>query len=374
MNHGNDVMKLLLKIMICVLPLVSLADEGGVSPAKLLEDYPLADRVWLGSFGGEVEVDPKSDLAALRNGEMQWLFADGAEVKEGDVVGLSAAGKIRQSADKLALEESSLTVKLRNLRWAHDEKSAGLERQMREIEARVGKLSLTPKERRLLGDGLARRLTEERLKLEADLAAMRQRLDPAFRSEELRVEQEQLRIEVERIRAEHEELVQSMEIRAPHDGFLRILKTGMVRANDPVGYVQLRGRASVAVQLFDPDIRSEPPETIVITVHSPAGEMFSGVFSGIDRPSVLRSGPMIYHFTLSSNGTSSPGEDLSGERMVTIYKLLGRKARIIPKTQFLFSHPEDIRRLGWAGFFRGIWPDARIIHIGPRSVALVGTE
>lgn len=354
-------------------PLSRAAGPAGIE-VKPLETYALADRVWLGTFGGEVEVNPRSDLAAIRTGELEWRFADGDEVKEGDVVGLSAAGKIRQSTEQLALEESSLAVKLRNLAWAHDEKSANLERQIGEFEGRIAKLALTPKERRLLGDDLSRRLADERRKLEGQLLAMREKLDPDFRAEELRVEQEQLRLEVERARAEHEELIQSMEILAPHDGVLRILKTGQVRGNEVVGTVERRGRASVAMQLFDPEIRSELPESLAIAVSGPTGEMFPGSFSKIERPPGARLGPMIYHFTLGGNGEAPPREDLSGERMVTLYKLLGRKARIVPKADFLFSHPAEIQRLGWAGFLRGIWPDARIIHIGPRSVALIERE
>lgn len=350
------------------------AEPPSSSEVKPLDRYPLADRVWLGSYGGEVEVNPRSELTAVRTGDVEWRISDGETVKEGDAVAVSAAGRVRQSAAQLALDESALAVKLRTAGWAHDEKVANLERQTSELEGRIAKLALTPKEARLLGDDLARRLAEERLKLGKQLAAMREKLDPELLAEELRIEQEQLRQEVARAKMEHEELVQSMEVLAPHDGVLGILKTGDVRAGDVIGTVERRGKASVVLQLLDPEIRSEEPESLVIAVSGPTGERFPGSFANAERLPGSRIGPVVYRFTLANDGDAPPANDLSGERMVTVYKLLGRKARIIPKTDFLFSHPEEINRLGWAGFLREIWPEARIIHIGPRSVALIEGE
>ena len=88
----------------------------------------------------------------------------------------------------------------------------------------------------------------------------------------------------------------------------------------------------------------------------------------------VRLGPMIYHFKLDPKPDAPFSPDLSGERMVTLYKLLGKEVRIVPKADFLFSNAQEIQRLGWAGFLRGIWPGSRIVHIGPRSVALVEHE
>ncbi len=354
-------------------PLAAVAEAPAIA-VKPLASYPLLDRVWLGAFGGEVQVNPRAELTAVRSGEIQWRFDDGDEVKAGVAVALAAAENVRQAAAQLALDESALAVKLRNAEWAHAEQTIGQQRQMEELQARVAKLVLTPKERKLLGADLALRLAEERRKLEGQLAALRDKNDPQFRAEELRIEQEQLRQDLERARTEHLELVRAAEIPAPHDGLLRILKTGQVRANDIIGTVERRGKATVTVQVVDPEIRAEKPESLAIAVASPTGELLPGSFSHLERLPGTRLGPVGYHFTLDATGQATAADELSGERMVTLYKLLGRQARVIPKVEFLFAHPAEIQRLGWAGFLRGIWPQARIIHIGPRSVALIEQE
>lgn len=368
--RGIDVMKRILMMILCCAGGASVRAEIPPVEPKPLASFPLSDRVWLGAFGGEVEVNPRSELLASRAGEIEWLEADGVEVKEGAAVALVGAQQIRQSADQLALDEAALPLKLKAAEWSHGDKVAGLERQMEELEGRIAKLSLSPKERKLLGEDLARRLAAERLKLEGNLVTMREKLDPVFLAEDLGVEQRQLQQDFERARTEHADLIRSLEIPAPHDGVLHILKSGDVRSNELIGSVERRGKASVTLQLFDPELRSEEPETLAITVASPTGEMLPGSFSKVERVPGARLGPAIYHFTLDENPDAPLREEISGERMVTIYKLIGTKARIIPKAGFLFSHPAEIQKKGWAGFLSGVWPDARIIYVGPRAIAL----
>jgi hypothetical protein len=341
---------------------------------KPLKAYPLSDRMWLGTFGGEVEVNPKVDLPAIRAGEIEWKFNEGAAVTEGSAVAWAGAEQIRQSANQRVLDASALVVKLKTAKWTHDEKTAGLERQVEEMKGRMAKLSLTPKERELLGPDLAKRLIKERQKLEEQLAGLREKLAPEFRAEELRIEQEQLRQDDQRAQVEHLGLVQTSEVIAPQDGIVHILKTGMVRANDIVGTIESRGKAKVTLQVLDPEVRSEPPDSLAIDVSGPRGEMIPGSFSTIERMPSNRFGPAVYKFTLDAGQNAPLTDELTGERMVTLYKKLGRQARMVTKADFLFSHADEIHKLGWAGFFLQIWPNARIFHVGPRSVALIENE
>ena len=364
-----------------VFTIIILGAWAGLSHAEVvaatnkpLKAYPLSDRMWLGTFGGEVEVNPKVDLPAIRAGEIEWKLNDGATVTERTPVAWAGAEQIRQSANQRALDGSALVVKLKMAKWNHDEKTAGLERQVEEMKGRIAKLSLTPKERELLGSDLAKRLLKERQKLEEQLAGLHEKLAPEFRAEELRLEQEQLRQDDQRAQVEHLGLIQTSEVLAPQDGIVHVLKTGMVRANDIVGTIENRGMAKVTLQVLDPEIRSEPPDSLAIDVSGPRGEMIQGSFSTIERRPSNRLGPAVYKFALDAGQRVPLTDELTGERMVTLYKKLGRQARMVTKADFLFSHADEIHKLGWAGFFRQIWPNARIFHVGPRSVALIENE
>lgn len=367
-------MKGLLLLALFSWPVFSSAAEPAAAAAKPLESYSLADRLWLGSFGGDVAVNPSMDVLATRSGEIKWEVEEGAEVKEGAVVALSGAIQIRQSAGQLGLDEDAVAMKLKTAEWQHWEESVGLDRQVDELELRISKLSLSPKERELLGDELAQRLVEEARELKKELKTLNEKLDPKFRAGELDLELRQIQQDIEKARADHEDLVHSMEILSPNDGVLHILKSGYVRANNIIATVERRGHAVVSMQLLDPEVRSESPELLAISISGPTGELISGTFSHIDRMTNVRLGPTIYHFKLDQKPDAPFSPDLSGERMITLYKLLNKEVRIVPKADFLFTHPQEIQRLGWAGFLRGVWPAARIVHIGPRSIALAERE
>ena len=216
-------------------------------PPKPLDSYPLADRVWLGKFGGEVAVNPATELLASRAGEIKWEVEEGAEVKEGSVVALSGALQIRQSADQLALDEDAVPLKLKTVEWQHREKRVGLERQVEELELRIAKLSISPKERELLGGELAQRLAAEAKELKMEFKTLDEKLDPEFRAMELGLEQRQIQQDIEKARADHLDLVHSMEILSPNDGIIHLLKSGYVRASDVIATVERRGHAAVTL-------------------------------------------------------------------------------------------------------------------------------
>jgi hypothetical protein len=367
-------MKRLLLLTFLSLSVLSLAAEPSPTVVKPLDSYPLADRLWLGSFGGDVAVNPTMDVLATRSGEIKWEVEDGAEVKEGAVVAYSGAVQIKQSVGQLILDEDAVAVKLKAAEWQHLEKSVGLERQVDELELRISKLSLTPKEKELLGREIGQRLAEEVLEIKRELKTLNEKLIPEFRANELDIEQRQIQQDIEKARAVHEDLVHSMEILSPNVGIIHILKAGYVRASDIIGTVERRGHAVASIQLLDPELRSEAPESLAMSVSSPKGDLVSGTFSHIDRIAKARLGPTVYHFKLDQNPEIPFTSDLSGERMITLYKLLDEEVRIVPKADFIFAYPQQIQRLGWAGFLKTIWPSARIVHIGPRSIALVVKE
>ncbi len=348
------------------------ATRGGENErVRPLDDYPSSDRVWLGSFGAEVEVDPATDLVAARAGDLRWLVEDGERVVGGEAVALMGDRQIRQSASQLEIEKARLPIRRRSAINNHRERKAGIRRQIEELHSRLAQSDLAEAERELIGDALAARLDEERKRLESQIEDLREQLEPDWMEEELRLELEQIDHDLERNRLDHEELVRSMEIIAEHDGLLEIAKEGYVRTSDVVGHVRRTGHAVASVQLADPDVRSERPEKLGVLVTGPDGRRFEGTFTRLQRGPGGRFASTTYYFDLetAADGAAPPPE-LSGERMATIHRFLPEPARIIRKSPLLFAHAAEINRLGWAGFVNETWPDAEVVFIGPQSIAL----
>lgn len=364
--HGSDFMKWF-SIMIGAHLALVLTSAGTSAD---LSSYPIANQIWIGAFGGEVEVNPESDLMSSRFGEIHWLAQDGALVAEDDVIAYCGYAKIRLSEAQLELAQKDLDLKLKASRWAHAEKALSLERELADLEGQYERLELAPAERKLVGAKLAERIEQRREKLRGQMAGIRAKLEPSHREAELFVEQNQLQQEIERKRQEHKELLHSQAVIAPHEGVVHQLRSGEVRSGVLMGKLELRGRAIAKLRLLDPEVLSLPPESLAISIMDEKGGQINGRFKKIDRPIALDMGPKVYHFELSGTDESRLVKELTGERIVTVFRILDRPARIVGKSKFLFANPEKIQSMGWRPFIKSIWPKAEILYIGPSAIAI----
>jgi hypothetical protein len=369
-KHGNNLRLAVVAFAACAC-FSHLASGGEEAAKRPLDSYPLSDRVWLGSFGADVEVDPAVELTPSRSGDLHWLLEDGERIAEGGAVALMGYQQIRNSAAQLEIDKARLPIRRRTAIASNREKKAGIQRQIDELHSRLAKTDLTPAEREIIGENLARRVEVERKQIESQIGNLGEQLTPEWIDEELRLELEQLEHDLVRSQLEHDELVRSMEIIAENDGILEIEKSGYVRPPEVVGHIRRTGHAVVAVPIADPDVRAEVPENLVITVSGPDGSRYDGVFTGLERGPGGRFATTTYFFDLRPGADGAvPPPELSGERMATIHRLLPEQARIVTKSPLLFSHAVEINQLGWAGFLNKTWPEARVVFIGPQSIAL----
>lgn len=366
-------MKLITSIL-SFLTIAAAAQPVAVPSLKPLESYPSREIVWLGSFAGNVAVNPLTELTATRPGEIEWKLTDGTKVEKGASLAVCGGAQIAQSERQLALDEASLPLKLQEAQRSHDEKTDAKERQLDEMQNALQRLDLSKKEIEVLGPELAKRVTLEKQELTSEITEFKQSLNPQSAAEELRIAQEQLRLDLEKSRLEQLETIRSFEILAPHAGILRIDLTGYIRGSDIVGTVENSGVASVTLQIADPEVLNEAPELLQVSVNDPRGKTHIGNFSHIEKGSTIRMGFVIYHFTLVPEPDAAIPADMTGERLITLSRKLGRTAYIVSKTDFLFQNSEEVQRLGWSAFITQRWPGTKIFLIGPRSLAITRDE
>lgn len=336
-----------------------------------LDSYPKADKIWLGAFGGEVEVNPKTELLNLRFGKLHWLVQDGGEVKEGDVIAYSAYDNIQHSKSQLDLLEAEHEMRLRTAVWDHLEEATGLEKKAAALQSDIAKFTFSDSEKKLAGADLSARVENHRKQLEEQLDALKEQLDPEHRAGKLRVARQKIINELERSRIDHRELLDNHAVYAAHDGVVHHEKEGEVRQGLVIGQLERRGRAVVTIKVIDPAVISHDPELLSVSVLDRKGRSFKGEFLEVERLPLGASGPQTYRFQLRDNGQAKLDADMTGESVVTIHRGIGQEAFIVPKTKFLFSQTEKVQKLGWPGFIKSMWPDAEIVYIGPKSIAVV---
>lgn len=370
MMLGNDMMRVACACAMGLLPALSLGQKPAGDWGDL-SSYPKGDRVWIGSFGGTVEVNPSTNLLANRYGSLDWKVVDGGTVEEGATLAFQAAEEYQQSLAQLKLDEAKLEVDLAALKWDHEEKNTSLKRKVEELESQLTNLTLTREEKKLVGPELAARLDARRLELQAALEMEREKASPQRRADQLSQAMEQLKLDLTRARWEHQQVIQKVSIIAPHEGILHQLKTGTVQAGDLVGRVERRGLALAKLKVLDPDVRSELPERLAVTVAGPRGQLLSGVYSRTERLGEIGVGIPVYQFDLTAAQGVELDAEMSGERMISMYRLLGQQAYLVPKTKFLFADPEAIENMGWPVYIKTIWPKAKVLYLGPDKIALI---
>ncbi|MDX1680460.1 MAG: hypothetical protein R3242_07005 [Akkermansiaceae bacterium] len=362
-------MRSILAVMGCTLTAVTsvTADK---EPRRNLSSYPLQDRVWVGNFGGKVEVNPMVDLETKRFGRVEWKAQDDEEVEAGQTVAWQAADHVRHSQNQLDMLKEEHLLKMEATEWEHQEKINANRRSLRELESKLRSLELTPQERRIVGEEFVARLDERKSEIEAELDAARMRLDPERLATELKLERQRLIADLDKAQLDHADLVNNMSLIAPHDGVLRHLEQGDVDKGAIVGRIERQGRAVASLKIVDPEVRSEKPERLAIIVTGPSGQRVQGSFSHVEKMLDVGLGSVIHHFELEPREGQSLDNEMSGERMISVYRLLGRQARVVPKSAFLFEEPAKIQNMGWAAYIKEIWPQSEIVYIGPTAIAV----
>ncbi len=340
-------------------------------PDALLEDFPVASRVWLGAIVGEVSVDPVTPIDLNRPGELVWQVEDGAPVEEGDVVALTGHQKITLSASQLRIQQSRRRHDIQDITWATEEKVRGLKNSIAEQEQYLEKLSLTRTERELLGVKFEERLADERAEAESQLKKMRDRLEGDYFDELDRLEKESIDLELQAAEQDHEDLIRNSEVLAPATGSLRILHRGNISRAKLLGEIVKTGLAEAELELSDPRLRSVPGEELEVEILGDDGLAYPGFYlrEAEKQGFGQNTRTVVMEIYPAEEGAEVP-PTLEGSRMITIFRTLPEPGHLVPKAPLVFSNPEEIGRDGWNRFVTKRWPDSRIIYIGPREIVI----
>ncbi len=203
------------------------------------EDYPEDSKIWLATMAGEVVVNPVFPVLATELTTLKWDVADGAEVKEDEILGHRNAEKIDLSRRDLELRKSKYPNELNDLEWANRDKKKALAASIDELHHTINGMVLTPKELELLGVDFEKKLKKERKELEEELELMKGRLEGEYFDQALESERTALNLDLDTAFQTHDELVKSSRILSPSDGRLEILVSEPLKVEQEVARVPI---------------------------------------------------------------------------------------------------------------------------------------
>jgi len=77
-----------------------------------------------------------------------------------------------------------------------------------------------------------------------------------------------------------------------------------------------------------------------------------------------------YVFSVPDERMDAAREAGGQKNFVHIYRMFTNEKHIVHKRDLAFEAPEILQESGWGGLIRHLWPQSRIIQVGPQSIAL----
>lgn len=337
-------------------------------------DYHQVEAVWFGSILGQIDVEPETSVTVSAQGTFKWTVPDGAEVREGETVGLTNSEALELSRRELDLLRRRLPESLRQAEWATLEKRAGLRASIYELEERMARMSITDTELDLLGSAFAAKLAEEKTSLAEELEDLRDRMNGGHFEQLEAHEKETLELEVAKAEQAYRELERGSRVVAPVDGFVRYdVPEFVITKPVAVGAVLQRGVAEALVEIADPRVAQTDPERLFVEVLSDSGVTYRGRFARIPIKQPLQAGARALIFRLEGVAGEGVPRDLSGARLVRLMRDLERPGRAVPKNDILHRHTEAVASEGWKNFIETRWSGIRVVFIAPKVVIVEET-
>lgn len=336
-----------------------------------LEDFPVADEVWLASAMGDVMVNPESEIETSQLGKVDWQVPDGAEVEKDQVLALLASERITLSERDLALKKSRLKNSLLDLEISTADRRAALRASAQETGEKLLELQLTTTEKELLGSEFVERIGREKKLLEEQLERANAKLEGDYFEDGLADEKTALQLEIDNAEFGHEDLIRSSEIRAEVSGRLQIYEDEVVMRESKIGVIVQNEIAEALLEMSDPRIRNIPAELLRVSIGGEDGKVYRGgyVRTATENP-LLRAVPVfVFKIEASEEGEAIP-DSLNGSRMFRIHRKLSRPGHIVPKGDLLFKHPDEINEDGWAAFIGKRWEGTELLFSGPKHLVV----
>ena len=239
-----------------------------------------------------------------------------------------------------------------------------------------------------LDEGLARRAREAIEVLNRRVEMLETRVSEQHRKEEARVKQEESDLQLLRTRKQLQALERRSELTSRHGGRLRIseeFRRQMELADEDGGIWAPAGeqlativddsRYEIHVPANTTAMLQVPQEEIGIFLQDgQTGTLIPGRFLRVNE---IESGleiNRIFVFQVPDERMDAAREASGQKQLVHVYRMFEREHHVIQKKDIAFQAPEVLRRSGWAGLVRHLWPDSRIIQVGPQSIALEGSD
>ncbi len=308
------------------------------------------------------------DLKMLRKGE-HWATMDPEQL---DIERRSL--ELDESKQQQLLEKGREDLREARLRMTFELHEAEGKRGSLEDASRDPEISVA----------LRQRAAEAIQKLDERISTLREKVDPALLERDLRVLEEDNALQFSRKQKQLVALEKRSCLLAGSAGQLRLGdplkeklaagepgKPAWMKTGDLLGTIVDDRHYEISVAAAGPLLSGIPREQLLVFIQdSQTGKLIAGEYN---RTEELDSGREIsrnFVFTIPDGSLENARQAQGTRNLVHVYRKFPKPYRIVFKKDIAFAAPDVLDANGWDGLVRHLWPDSRVIQVGPQTIAV----
>lgn len=376
---GNSFRISLMAPLLTLLPLApgAMASES----VKPITEYPVTRKIWLGIEDGKIQPADQKNFRSSAEGYITFLKPNGSTIKKGENWAILDQEQVELEKRAIVLERSKLKDSIDKLKSEQEELIDKQQANIVKLNTQKNDLSASL-ETELLSDKLKKRVREAITELDEKIKKAEERIDPEKLERDLNLSIEDLTLALDRKERSHEKLLRRSYLKAEFDGILNLTldnPNAPDKLNNPVwldlgtSYASITNNSHFEIQVSNrnPVFSNFDPSKIIAMIDDGRSRQRIQANYKEMRKTELAGGMKDIHVFEFPPETSEYASKNSGEvQTIYLYLTLEQDCQVIPKREIALAAPEVLKKEGWPGLIKHLYPGYSLLHIGPKTLAV----
>jgi hypothetical protein len=231
---------------------------------------------------------------------------------------------------------------------------------------------------------LRQRAGEAIKKLDDRISLLREKVDPALLERDIRVLEEENALQLSRKQKQLVALEKRSCLLAGSAGQLRLGdplkdklaagepgKPAWMKTGDLLGTIVDDRHYEISVAAAGPLLSGIPREQLLVFIQdSQTGKLIAGEYNRTEEIDSGREISRNFVFTIPDASMENARQAQGTRNLVHVYRKFPKPYRIVFKKDIAFAAPDVLDASGWDGLVRHLWPDSKVIQVGPQTIAV----
>jgi hypothetical protein len=351
---------------------------------KPFNELPDVNRIWIAMEEGSIRPADFQQIRSESDAPLLVLKPHGSQLKRGDVWAVVDPDLIELERRSLEVDRKKVDRQSEKIREDTEDARRRMLLESREIEGKIDALTQAiagpdfPETMRESTQQAIREMTER-------VEILKKRTSAEAVEDAVRDETEELTIQLERKHRQFEQLERRARLTALSDGELRIgdslqrklaerksdTDTVIVDPSESLATIVNESRLEIIVQASGAAVAEVPsPELAVYMQDGRTGRLIRGNHLRTEENEVGTEIVRTQYFQVVDQDIALAKQAVGNRNLLHVYRMFPTPKKLVQKDEITFAAPDVLEQSGWAGLCRHLWPEARIAHIGPQTIAL----